>query len=75
MLNKAAEKVTRSASEGILDSTRWRFVLLILHTRLQMDFFSSLLVSYFHNDNGSVKFDFVDANGKVKAETYSPRHR
>jgi len=32
-------------------------------------------VKYFLNDNGSVKFDFVDGNGKVKSETYSPRQR
>ena len=43
-LEQAAEKVTRSASEGIPDSARWRFGLLTLHTRFQMDFFSSRLV-------------------------------
>lgn len=32
-------------------------------------------VNYVLNDNGSVKFDFVDGNGKVKSETYSPRQR
>jgi hypothetical protein len=30
-------------------------------------------VNYVLNDNGSVKFDFVDGNGKIKSETYSPR--
>jgi len=32
-------------------------------------------VNYFLNQDGSVKFDFVDGNGKVKTETYSPRQR
>lgn len=32
-------------------------------------------VNYLLNDDGSVKFDFVDGNGKVKTETYSPRQR
>lgn len=32
-------------------------------------------VNYVLNDNGSVKFDFVDGNGKTKSETYSPRER
>ena len=32
-------------------------------------------VNYVLNDNGSVKFDFVDGYGKVKSETYSPRQR
>jgi Raf kinase inhibitor-like YbhB/YbcL family protein len=32
-------------------------------------------VNYFLNQEGSVKFDFVDGNGKVKTETYSPRQR
>ena len=32
-------------------------------------------VNYFLNQDGSVKFDFVDGNGKVKSETYSPRQR
>jgi Raf kinase inhibitor-like YbhB/YbcL family protein len=32
-------------------------------------------VNYFLNENGSVKFDFVDGNGRVKSETYSPRQR
>ncbi len=32
-------------------------------------------VHYVLNENGSVKFDFVDANGKVKTETYQPRQR
>lgn len=32
-------------------------------------------VNYLLNENGSVKFDFVDGNGKVKSETYSPRQR
>jgi phosphatidylethanolamine-binding protein (PEBP) family uncharacterized protein len=32
-------------------------------------------VKYFLNQDGSVKFDFVDGNGKVKTETYSPRQR
>ena len=32
-------------------------------------------VNYVLNDDGSVKFDFVDGNGKVKTETYSPRQR
>jgi phosphatidylethanolamine-binding protein (PEBP) family uncharacterized protein len=32
-------------------------------------------VNYVINDDGSVKFDFVDGNGKVKTETYKPRQR
>jgi phosphatidylethanolamine-binding protein (PEBP) family uncharacterized protein len=32
-------------------------------------------VNYVLNDNGSVKFDFVDNNGKVTTETYSPRQQ
>ncbi len=32
-------------------------------------------VNYVLKDNGTVKFDFVDGNGKVKSETYSPRQR
>jgi Raf kinase inhibitor-like YbhB/YbcL family protein len=32
-------------------------------------------VNYLLNENGSVKFDFVDGNGRVKSETYSPRQR
>ena len=32
-------------------------------------------VNYFLNEDGSVKFDFVDGNGKVRTETYSPRQR
>lgn len=32
-------------------------------------------VNYVINENGSVKFDFVDGKGKVKTETYSPRRR
>ena len=32
-------------------------------------------VNYFLNQDGSVKFDFVDGNGKVKTETYWPRQR
>jgi len=32
-------------------------------------------VNYFLNQDGSAKFDFVDGNGKVKTETYSPRQR
>ncbi len=32
-------------------------------------------VNYVLGDNGSVKFDFIDGNGKVKTETYSPRQR
>ncbi len=32
-------------------------------------------VNYILNENGSVKFDFVDGKGKVKTETYSPRER
>ena len=32
-------------------------------------------VNYVLNENGSVKFDFVDGNGRVKTETYSPRQR
>ncbi len=32
-------------------------------------------VKYILNDNGSVKFDFVDSKGKVTSETYSPRQR
>ena len=30
-------------------------------------------VNYALNDNGSVKFDYVDGRGQVKSETYSPR--
>ena len=30
-------------------------------------------VNYALNDNGSVKFDFVDGRGQVRSETYSPR--
>ena len=30
-------------------------------------------VNYVLNDNGSVKFDYVDGRGQVKSETYSPR--
>ncbi|MFO0923351.1 MAG: YHYH protein [Pirellulales bacterium] len=32
-------------------------------------------VNYILNPDGSVKFDFVDGNGKVKTETYAPRQR
>jgi hypothetical protein len=32
-------------------------------------------VNYALNTDGSVKFDFVDAKGQVKTETYSPRTR
>ena len=32
-------------------------------------------VNYVLNENGSVKFDFIDGNGKTKSETYSPRQR
>ena len=32
-------------------------------------------VNYTLNDNGSVKFDFVDGQGAVKSETYSGRQR
>ena len=32
-------------------------------------------VNYFLNEDGSVKFDFIDGKGKVKSETYSPRQR
>ncbi len=32
-------------------------------------------VNYLLNEDGSVKFDFVDGSGKVKSETYSPRQR
>lgn len=32
-------------------------------------------VNYVLNENGSVKFDFIDGNGKVKSETYTPRQR
>lgn len=32
-------------------------------------------VNYALNQDGSVKFDFIDGNGKVKTETYSPRQR
>ena len=32
-------------------------------------------VNYVLNENGSVKFDFIDGNGKVKSETYAPRQR
>jgi hypothetical protein len=32
-------------------------------------------VNYVINENGSVKFDFVDDKGKVRTETYSPRKR
>jgi Raf kinase inhibitor-like YbhB/YbcL family protein len=32
-------------------------------------------VNYSLNQDGSVKFDFVDGNGNVKTETYSPRQR
>ncbi len=32
-------------------------------------------VNYVLNENGSVKFDFVDNSGKVKSETYTPRQR
>ncbi len=32
-------------------------------------------VNYILNDDGSVKFDFVDGAGKVRSETYKPRQR
>jgi len=32
-------------------------------------------LNYVLNDNGSVKFDFVDGSGNVESETYSPRQR
>jgi len=32
-------------------------------------------VNYVLNDNGSVKFDFVDGAGNVESDTYSPRQR
>lgn len=32
-------------------------------------------VNYILNPDGSVKFDFVDGNGKVKTEMYAPRQR
>ena len=32
-------------------------------------------VNYQLNDDGSVKFDFVDGKGKAKSETYAPRDR
>ncbi len=32
-------------------------------------------VNYQLNDDGSVKFDFVDGKGKAKSETYKPRDR
>lgn len=32
-------------------------------------------VNYVLNEDGSVKFDFVDGSGKIKTETYSPRQR
>lgn len=32
-------------------------------------------VNYVLNENGSVKFDFVDNTGRVKSETYTPRQR
>ncbi len=32
-------------------------------------------VNYVLGENGTVKFDFVDGNGKVTSETYSPRQR
>jgi phosphatidylethanolamine-binding protein (PEBP) family uncharacterized protein len=34
---------------------------------------STRFVNYVLNDNGTVKFDFVDGSGQVKSETYSPR--
>lgn len=32
-------------------------------------------INYVLNDNGSVKFDFIDNKGNVKTETYSPRQQ
>jgi Raf kinase inhibitor-like YbhB/YbcL family protein len=32
-------------------------------------------VNYLLNVDGSVKFDFIDGNGNLKSETYSPRQR